>query len=75
MPLNKPIFTIMFLIYYLLPFYLIVMEDKNNIHYLCNKILYGFSKNDNYYGSYWCWIVAIFSFIIYLINPYIQPSI
>ena len=28
--------------------------------------------NKNSAGSYWCWIVAVFSFIIYIVNPLVQ---
>jgi hypothetical protein len=26
------------------------------------------------FGSYWCWFVAFFSFILFFVNPYIQPK-
>ena len=30
------------------------------------------NKNKNYNGSYWCWYVAFFSFILYYLNPKLQ---
>lgn len=29
-------------------------------------------KNNSVFGSYWCWVVAIWAFLIYLVNPYFQ---
>lgn len=72
-PLNNLFFTIFLCIYYLAPFYFILIEDGNDIQTIFKLISGEFKNNDKYYGSYWCWIVAFFSFIMYLVNPYLQP--
>ena len=50
------------IMYYFLPYILI---------YFTNKV-HKENKTKNYNGSYWCWVVAIFSFLLYYINPRIQ---
>lgn len=75
MPLNNLLFTLTLFIYYLLPYYLIIVEGGNNLKDVL-KLSSESSKiknNDLYYGSFWCWIVAFFSFIMYIMNPYLQP--
>lgn len=74
-PLNKIIFTLTLLIYYLVPFFYILFEDGNDIQTIIKLISGEFKNNDKYYGSFWCWIVAFFSFIMYLVNPYLQPKV
>ena len=55
-------FWIAILLYYFLPAFLVYFTNKVSIK----------NKNKNYNGSYWCWYVAIFSFLLYNINPKIQ---
>ena len=57
-PKNK-IFLIILLLYYIIPALYTYYSIPNN-------------TNKNIAGSYWCWIVAFFSFLIYFINPIIQ---
>lgn len=52
------------ILYYLLPALYVFITNIPSINNL----------NKNYNGSYWCWYVAIFSFIVYIINPYIQKD-
>lgn len=56
--------SIFIALYYLLPALYVIVTNKVSIENL----------NKNYIGSYWCWYVAIFSFILYIINPYIQKD-
>jgi hypothetical protein len=55
---NK-IFLIILLLYYIIPalYSYYTIPDK---------------LNKNIAGSYWCWIVAFFSFLIYFANPFLQ---
>jgi len=55
---NK-IFMILLLLYYTIPGIYAYLTSPLNL-------------NKNSAGSYWCWIVAFFSFLIYFINPIIQ---
>jgi hypothetical protein len=55
---NK-IFLILLLLYYMIP----------ALYSYLSSPLY---LNKNTAGSYWCWIVAFFSFIIYFTNPILQ---
>jgi hypothetical protein len=72
---NKFLFTLLIFLYYLLPFYLILLYDGKKFSDVM-KIMYGkFKTNDKYYGSFWCWISAFFSFLMYFINPYLQPNL
>ena len=42
------------------------------LYYLIGAIVtYSYTKT-KYFGSYWCWLVAIFSIVLYIINPYLQ---
>jgi hypothetical protein len=56
------IFSLMLGLYFMLPILLLHLnmnvDDKN--------------KLKNYRGSYWCWYVAIFSFLFYAVNPLLQ---
>lgn len=56
--------SLFIVLYYLLPALYVIVTNKVSIENL----------NKNYIGSYWCWYVAIFSFILYIINPYIQKD-
>ena len=60
---NK-IFWVCIIIYYFSP--ALIISQTNEVS---NK-----NKNKNYNGSYWCWYVAIFSFILYFLNPKIQTN-
>ena len=55
---NK-IFLILLLLYYMIP----------ALYSYLSSPLY---LNKNTAGSYWCWIVAFFSFLIYFTNPMLQ---
>ena len=57
-PKNK-IFLIILLLYYIIPALYTYYSIPNN-------------TNKNIAGSYWCWIVAFCSFLIYFANPLIQ---
>ena len=57
-PKNK-IFLIILLLYYIIPA-------------LYTYYIIPINTNKNIAGSYWCWIVAFFSFLIYFINPILQ---
>ena len=69
---SKPLFIIILFIYYFAPAIYILFNDGNNFNTLIKLLNGTFEKKNTYYGSYWCWIVAFFSFIMYLINPYFQ---
>jgi len=73
-PLNKPIFILTLFIYYFIPILYIFIEDGNNFNRAIKIITSNIENNDKYYGSYWCWVSAFFSFIMYLVNPYLQPK-
>jgi len=62
---NQKIFVLCLALYFMIPVItlLLTMKIEDN-----NKI-------KNYAGSYWCWYVAIFSFMFYLVNPMIQNVI
>ena len=74
-PLNKLIFSLTLIIYYFIPILYIFIEDGNNFESSIKIITSKIENNDKYYGSFWCWIVAFFSFIMYLVNPYLQPKV
>ena len=57
-------FWLFIMLYYLLPALFVFKTNKASKNNL----------NKNYNGSYWCWYVAFFSFIVYIINPYIQKD-
>ena len=42
------------------------------LYYLIGAIVSYTLTKTKYFGSYWCWLVAIFSIVLYLINPYLQ---
>jgi hypothetical protein len=73
-PLNNIFFILTLLIYYLGPFLYILLEDDNNLYDIIKISSIKYETNDKYYASYWCWISAFFSFIMYLVNPYLQPE-
>jgi len=60
-PKNK-MFSLAILIYFLVPIAILLstmkVEDRNQLK--------------NYSGSYWCWYVAAFSFLFYMVNPMLQ---
>ena len=62
--IENKIFWICGILYFLLPPIFIFFALKNNT---VEK-----NKEKNYIGSYWCWYVAAFSFILYFLNPKIQ---
>ncbi len=74
LPMNKLIFILVLIIYYFIPIIYIYIEDGNNFGSMIKIITTELENNDKYNGSYWCWIVAFFSFIMYLANPYLQPK-
>ena len=53
---KNKIFTILIVLFYIIP-------------WLYTTLLF---KDITVLGSYWCWIVAFFSFLIYVVNPLIQ---
>ena len=53
---KNKIFSLFLMLYFLIPVILFFVYKKK---------MYGFS-------SYWCWVVAICAFLIYLVNPYLQ---
>ena len=55
---KSKIFLIILLLYFMIPALYTYYSIPNT--------------NKNIAGSYWCWIVAFFSFLIYFINPILQ---
>jgi hypothetical protein len=62
--IENKLFWLSIILYYFLPAIFI---------YFTNKVATK-NKNKNYIGSYWCWWVAIFSFVLYFLNPKIQKK-
>ena len=60
---NK-IFWCIIMLYYFLPAIYVHSTNKVSIK----------NKEKNYNGSYWCWFVAIFSFLLYFGNPHLQKT-
>ena len=58
---NK-LFWLCVILFYFLPILLVILTNKVSKENI----------NKNWAGSYWCWYVAIFSFILYILNPKIQ---
>ena len=59
---SQKIFSLLLGLYFMVPIILLKLNmqpDKQN-------------KLKNYRGSYWCWYVAIFSFLFYTVNPLLQ---
>jgi len=50
------------ILYYIIPAIYMYLTTKVSIH----------NKDKNTGGSYWCWYVAMFSFILYFLNPSLQ---
>ena len=42
------------------------------LYYLIGAIVSFVITKTKYFGSYWCWLVAIFAIVLYVINPYLQ---
>jgi hypothetical protein len=57
---ESKLFWLCIILYYFLPALYVFFTNNVNIK----------NKRKNYNGSYWCWYVAIFSFILYFINPF-----
>ena len=62
--MENKVFWLSVILYYFIP--VIIIYYTINV----NKI----NITKNYNGSYWCWYVAIFSFILYFLNPKIQKN-
>jgi uncharacterized membrane protein SpoIIM required for sporulation len=59
---NQKIFVLCLALYFMIPVITLLLTmkvDDNN-------------KTKNYAGSYWCWYVAVFSFMFYVVNPMIS---
>ena len=59
---NNRIFWLFIILYYFTPALFVKLFNNVSIE----------SINKNYNGSYWCWYVAIFSFLLYYLNPKLQ---
>ncbi len=77
-PLN-PVFALTLIAYYFIPVLLLRLLYSNT--YKMSDVLLFITGNmrekddvrqNAHFGSYWCWIVAFFSFFLYFLNPYMQ---
>jgi hypothetical protein len=58
----QKIFALLLTLYFMVPIILIRL----------NMPVDNANKMKNYRGSYWCWYVAIFSFLFFVVNPLLQ---
>ena len=50
------------------------MISYNSKEGITNYISETLNASSISFGSYWCWFVAFFSFLLFFINPLIQPK-